>query len=50
MASGTEMLGDRPIGCEKPLGVPGGLEPLHPPLSLADGLMGVLRTIIQIPV
>ena len=30
--------------------MPGGLEPLHAPLPLAGGLMGVLRTVIEIPV
>jgi len=42
--------GDRPIGGEKPLGVPRGLEPLHPSLPLAGGLVGVFGTIIEVAV
>ena len=46
----TKMLGDRTIGGEKPLSVARGLEPLHAALPLACGLVGVLGTIIEIPV
>jgi len=49
VASWAEMLGNRSIRGEKPLGVPWRLEPLHAPLSLAGGLVGVLRAVIQIP-
>jgi hypothetical protein len=47
MAPRSEVLGNRPIGGEKPLGVPGGLEPLHPPLPLAGGLVGILYPVIE---
>jgi hypothetical protein len=50
MASRSEMLGDGTIGGEEPLRLPGRLEPLHTPLPLAGGLMGVLRAVIEIPV
>jgi hypothetical protein len=49
VASGTEMLGNRPICREKSLGMPWGLEALHPSLPLARGLMGVLGTVIEVP-
>jgi hypothetical protein len=41
---------DRAIGREETLGVRGRLEPLHPSFPLAGGLMGVFRTIVQVPV
>ena len=50
MPTRSKVLGNRPIRGEKPLRVPGGLEPLHAPLPLAGGLVGVLRTVIEIPV
>ena len=50
MASWAEVLGDRTIGGEEPLGVPWGLEPLHAPLPLAGRLVGVLRAVIEVPV
>src|SRR2546427_4186953 len=39
----TEMLGDGAIGGVKPLSVTGGLEPLHAPLPLVSGLVGVVK-------
>jgi hypothetical protein len=50
VASRSEMLGDGTIRGEEPLRLPGRLGPLHPPLPLAGGLMGVLRAVIEIPV
>src|SRR5215813_5669097 len=50
MPTWTEMLGDRAIGGEKPLSMARGLEPLHAPLPLAGGLVGVLRPSVQIAV
>ena len=50
MLARTEMLEDRAIGGEKPLRVARGLEPLHMALPVAGRLVGVLRTIIEIPV
>ena len=50
MPSRAEVLGDRTIRGQKAVGVPGGFEPLHPPLSLARGLVGVLGPMIQIAV
>ena len=49
MPTRTEVLCDWTIGGEKALSVARRFEPLHLPLSLAGGLVGVLRTIIQIP-
>ena len=48
MPPGSEVLGDGPIGGEKALGVPGRFEPLHAPLALSGGLMGVLRAVIEV--
>ena len=48
MAARAEMLRDGTIGREETLGVARGFKPLHPPLPLAGGLVGVLRPIIQI--
>jgi hypothetical protein len=50
MPTWSEVLGNRPIRGEEALRVPGGLEPLHPPLPLAGGLMGVLCAVVEIPV
>jgi hypothetical protein len=50
MSSRAEVLGETTIGCEEALGVSWGFEPLHAPLPLAGRLVGVLRTIIEIPV
>jgi hypothetical protein len=50
MPSRAEVLGDRTIRGQKTLGLPGGLEPLHPPFPLARGLVGVFGPIIQIAV
>jgi hypothetical protein len=44
--SWTEVLGNGTIRGQEALGVPGGLEPLHPPFPLARGLMGVLSAVI----
>ena len=44
------MLGERAIGGEKPVGVPGGHAPLHAPLTLAGRLMRVVRTVVQVSV
>ena len=41
---------DGTIGGEEPLVMTRRLEPLHAPLALANGLVGVLRTIIEIRV
>ena len=49
MPTRTEVLCDWTIGGENALSVARRFEPLHLPLSLAGGLVGVLRTIIQIP-
>ena len=48
MAARSEVLGARPIGGEKPLRVPSGLESLHAPLPLAGRLVGALGAVIQI--
>jgi len=49
MPARAEMLSNGTIGREELLGVPRRLEPLHAPLPLAGGLMGVLRAVIEIP-
>ena len=49
MTARAEMLHDGTRGCKETLGMPGGLKPLHMPLPLAGGLVGILRAIIQIP-
>ena len=49
MPARSKVLGNRPIGGEKPLRVLGGLEPLQAPLPLAGGLVRVLRAMIQVP-
>jgi hypothetical protein len=46
----AEVLGDGPIRGEEPLGLSGGFEPLHPLFALACRLVGVFRTVVQIPV
>ena len=48
MLARTEVLGDGTIGREKALSVPRRFKPLHASLSLTGGLVGVLRTIIEI--
>ena len=48
MPTGPEVLGDETIGSEKALGVPGRFESLHAPLALAGGLVGILRTVIEV--
>ena len=45
----AEVLRDGTLGREEALGVARGLEPLHVPLPLTGGLVGVLRAIVQIP-
>ncbi len=50
VASRAEVLSDRSIRGEKPLGVPGGLEALQAPLPLAGGLMRVLGTVVEVAV
>ena len=50
MPARTEVLGNGAIGREKSLSMAGRLKSLHALFSLARGLMGVLRTIIEIPV
>ena len=50
MASRSEVLGNGPIGGEESLGVSRGLKPLQAPLPLASWLVGMLRTVIEVPV
>jgi hypothetical protein len=50
MPAWSEVLGNRPIGGEEALRVPGGLEPLHPSLPLTRGLVRVLRPIVEVQV
>jgi hypothetical protein len=45
----SEVLGDGTICGEEALSLSWRFEPLHPALSLAGGLMGVFRAIVQIP-
>ena len=44
------MLRNRAIRREEALRVSRGFEPLHAPLPLAGGLVGVLRTVVKVPV
>jgi hypothetical protein len=44
------VLGNGTIRGQEPLGVPWRLEPLHAPLPLTGGLMGVFRTVVEIAV
>jgi hypothetical protein len=46
MPAWTEMLGDRTIRGEKPLGVPWGLEALPAPLALPCRLVGIFGTVV----
>src|SRR5262245_478232 len=48
VTSQAEVVGDGTIGGEEALGMPGGLEPLHAPLPLAGGLVGVFGAIVEI--
>ncbi len=50
MTARLEVLGDRPIGGEKPLCLAWGLEPLHAPFPLPCWLVGVLGAVIEIAV
>jgi hypothetical protein len=49
MPARAEVLGDRAVGREEPLGVARGLKPLHVSLSPTGRLMRILRTVVQIP-
>src|SRR5215470_6467400 len=48
MPSGSEVLGNRAIRGQKALGMPCGLEPLHPTLPLACRPMRVLTAVVEI--
>ena len=50
MAVWAEVLGDRTIGGNEPLGLAGRLKPLPAPLALTCWMVRVLRSIIEIPV
>jgi hypothetical protein len=50
MAPRSEVLGDRPIRGEKPLGLAWGLEPLHAAFPAPCWLVRVLGAVIQIAV
>jgi hypothetical protein len=50
VAPRSEVLGDETIWGEETLGVPWGFKPLHPPLPLAGGLMGILRAVVEVAV
>ena len=50
MPSRAEVLGNRSIGGKKALGVSWRLECLHAALTLAHGLVGVFRTIVEVVV
>ena len=50
MSMEAEVLRNRTIGGEEALGLARRLEPLHAPLPLTGGLMGVLGAVIEIPV
>lgn len=49
MASRPEVLGKRTIGRKKASGVTRGFKPLQASLPLMGRLMGILRTVVQIP-
>jgi hypothetical protein len=49
MPAWSKVLGDRPIRGEKPLRVPRGFKPLHALFALAGGLVGMLRTVVEVP-
>jgi len=46
-AARAAVAGDRPVGGREALGVPGALEPAHPPLPLAGRLVRVLGPVVQ---
>ena len=50
MTSGTEVRGDDPVHLDKALDMPSGLKPSHASLPFARRLMGVLRSVIEVPV
>ena len=47
MPSWAEVLGNRPMGRKKALGVPWGCKPLQASLALAGGLLRLLGAVIQ---
>ena len=50
MPSRAEVFGNETIRGEELLRMPRGFKPLHPPLSLARGLVAILRAVVQVPV
>jgi hypothetical protein len=50
MALWAKMRRDGTIRCQKALDIPWGFEPLHAPFPLAGRVVGILRTVVQIPV
>lgn len=50
MPTRAEVLRDRTIGGEEPLGLARGLKPLHVSLALPGGLVRILGAIVEIPV
>jgi hypothetical protein len=50
MPARSKVLRYRAIGSEEALRVSWGCEPLHAPLPLARGLLGVLRTVVEVAV
>jgi hypothetical protein len=50
MATRSKVVGAWSIRGEEAWCVPQGLKPLHAPLPLAGGLVGILQTILEIPV
>ena len=50
MTARAKVVGNGTIGGQEPLGMSRGLEPLHPPLTLARGLVRVLGAVIYIAV
>ena len=49
MPTQAKVLGNGTIRGKETLGLPWGLKPLHPSLSLSCWLMGVLRAVVEIP-
>jgi hypothetical protein len=49
MPARSKVLGNRTVCGEKPLRVPGGLEPLHTPFPLPGWLVRVLGTVVEVP-
>ncbi len=50
MPAWSKVLGDGAVRGEKPLGMARRLQPLHPSLPLARGLMRVLRMVVEVAV